>query len=147
MSGHIYIEQRAISAVQNLSWDLTHHLYSRPLKGKIVIVAKDPTTLFASFSKQWYRVLCQVERERSSTLDASRILALTQKLASVQRVRFVAKTPEQEPLGDVFFMTLDQVLRSPPECRALYATIPLSEEQQETITIQMVAHGLLVCYA
>lgn len=147
MNGHLFVEKRPIKDTLSLSWDLAHHLYSRPLKGKVVIVADEPARLLAAFSKQWYRVLRQVERERSSTLHAQRILALTQKLANIKRVRFVAKTPAAEPQGDVFFVTPEALLNNPPICRTLYVTCPLSDAYQDILTSRMLDHGLVVLYS
>ena len=146
MSGHLYIEQRSLKDANSLSWDLAHHVYGRPLRGKVVIVANEPAWLLASFSKQWYRVLRLVERERSSTLNASRILALTQKLASVTKVRFVAKAPTDDPLGDVFFATPEVLLDQPPACRTLYVTCRASRAQLEVMTRNMPRHSLVVLY-
>lgn len=146
MSGHLYVEERPRDASRSLPWDIAHHLYARPVRGKVFVVAENPVSLMAAVSKQWYRLVRQVQRERSSTLDAKRILALTQKTVSMQRVRFTAKDPCEEPSAQVFFATAESLAGNPPRCATLYVTHAVEASAGELLTDRMLRHGLVVRY-
>jgi hypothetical protein len=146
MSGDIYIEERIRSLTISLSWDIAHHLYARATNGKTFIVTEDPAPLLAAVSKQWHQIIRQVQRERSSTLDATRILALTGKVVNMQRLRFTTKAQSEEPEGDVFFATSNELMPNPPRCHTMYLTYLLSESCYKTLTSRVAWHGLIVMY-
>ena len=144
MNGQLYIEVRPDSMRTSLSWYIAHHLYARPVQGKLFVVAEDPPTLLSAVSKQWQRIVRQVQRERSSTLNTTRIRALTQKLTGMQKLRLTAKTPEEEPNATVFFATTPALLDNPPNCHTIYVTYTLDAAVRAMITSRMMRHGLVV---
>ncbi len=139
-----YIERRSLSEDTSLSWDLAHHMYTRQIHGQIVVLTDRPAAFVSSVSKQWYKVMRQVQRERSSTLHASRILELTHENNNMQRMRMVAKVPSSPHEEGVFFATIDQLLEYPPNCQTLYVTISLPDLDFTKITSQMPHHSLVV---
>lgn len=143
----LYIEQR-YKGSSTISEDLAKHLYIRALQGNVAIVADNPVALLSAVRKQWLKIERHLRRERSSTLNASKILELTHQITRMQTMRFTAKPPSDEPMGDVQFATIQEFLAWPPEasCRTLYITTPITNEQLHLITGWIRGGGLVVIY-
>ena len=129
-----------------ISQDLAKHLYTRMLCGKVAIVTEKPGTMLAAVRKQWMNVERRIRRERSSTLDARKILELTYQLPRFQTLVFTAKRPLEEPRADVQFATIEDFLEWPPQCRTLYVACPIKLEQLHMVTSWMPPHSLVVVY-
>lgn len=141
----LYREQRTVGS-EPISLDLARHLYTRMMCGKVAAVADKPTTLLAAVRKQWLKIERKLRRERSSTLDATRILELSHEIARMQSMTFTAKPPIDEPQADVLFATIDDFLRWPPQCKTMYVTCAVELEKVHMVTSWMVRHGLVVVY-
>lgn len=141
----LYREQRFAGSAP-VSRDLAKHLYTRMMCGKVAIVTDKPASMLAAVRKQWMQIERQLRRERSSTLDATRILELTYEIPRMQSMVFTAKAPIDEPQADVLFATAADFLRWPPQCRTMYVACPVELEVLHQITAWMVVHGLVVVY-
>jgi len=64
-----YVDTRIVETTEQLSLDLARHLPQRLAVGPAVIVADKPTILLPVIRKRWMRIIREVERQRSSTLD------------------------------------------------------------------------------
>lgn len=142
----LYIEKRTLNGKTLLSWDLAHHIYARGIQGKIATVTDKPTETLASTRKQWLKLLRQVQRERSSTLNAVRIAELTRQIAWMQGLRFSAKPPEDLLEADVTFATVDDFLVFAPDCYTMYVTYDFPKEKLYLITAWMPKGELVVIY-
>jgi hypothetical protein len=102
--------------------------------------------MLSAVTKQWYKIVRQVEHERASTLTATRIQELTYGLANMQRTRF--KTVFEEPLQDaeVFFLTPDVLTTIPELCHTLYLTQDIDNKALEKLEAKMPLNSLLVVY-
>jgi len=141
-----YIEQRTMTGASSLSWDLAHHLFTRHMAGKVVIVGEKPDILLSSLKKQWVKLTRRVQRERSSTLDAPRIVALTTMISDMQELAFTTEAPLDQPRASVFIMhpkQLDDVL---PVCRTIYITCSVPEETLAASITCAPAGSLVVGY-
>ncbi len=138
-----YVERRTISTNSSISWDIAHHLYTRQLRGVAVVISDKADGLLAALTKQWYKILRQTERQRASTLNASRIMELTYEIASMQRLRFNVGLLDGLEDGGVFLVASDQVKNLPVSCHTLYITCEL-DEPAKTSLIQMMPPGSLV---
>jgi hypothetical protein len=127
--------------------DLVRHLYTRMNCGQVVIVAANPANLMSPLKKQWFRLCRKVQRERSSTLNATRIYELSGTIQRMQTLRFSSKWSMDiyEP-ADVYLATAEQLLAWAPEanCRTLYVTCDLQTEQLYIITSTMREGALVV---
>lgn len=141
-----YIEYRELSDLTSLSWDIAHHMYTRYTHGSIIVVTDRPLAFLSSVSKQWYKVVRQVQRERSSTLQASRIRELSYKGVSMEQLRMTAKLPKNQTKNDVFFVTPQDLLRNPPKCQTLYIATELANDDFARLTTGMPYHSLIVRY-
>lgn len=147
MPKRLYIEKRALSDNRSLSWDLAQHLSVR-YEQSTAIIADRPAILLASVSKQWRKIIRQIQRARSGTLNATLIYELTQHLAAAQRLQMTTETLEATSSTgtSAHFLTLDQALAQPPICQTLYCTVTITEESLQKITASLPVGALVVVF-
>ena len=141
----LYIEKRAMNG-RALSWDLAHHMYIRAVQGKVAVVTDKPVELLAATRKQWLKLVRQVQRERSSTLNAIRIAEFTHQIAYMQNLHFTAKPPTDLLEADVTFAIANDFVKIPPVCRTLYVTYPFATEKLHLLTSWMPRNSVVVIY-
>jgi phosphatidylserine/phosphatidylglycerophosphate/cardiolipin synthase-like enzyme len=107
----LYREHRT-ATIMPLSCDIARHLYTRMLCGKATVITDKPLAMLASVRKQWVKLERQLRRERSSTLQETRLLELTYEIARMQSMRFTAKPPDSEP--DAMNISLLHRQKEPP---------------------------------
>lgn len=141
----LIVEQRTQTG-SGISGDLAKHLYGRMLRGKVVVVCERPAGFMSAVRKQWLKVCRQVQRERASTLQATRLLELTHALTYMQGLRFSIKPPAEGASADVSFATPEQLLAWAPVCHTMYVACEVKREELYRITAWMVRGGLVVIY-
>lgn len=127
--------------------DLARHLYTRMNCGKIVIIASNPNALLSPLRKQWLKLARKVQKERASTLNATRIYELTEIIKRMYTLRFTTKwPPDGYEQTDVYIATIDELLRWAPEanCRTLYVTCGVKPEQFHLVTTWITKGSLVV---
>lgn len=124
--------------------DLARHLFTRMSCGKVVIVTDHPQTLMSPLRKQWLKLMRRVQRERSSTLHATRIAELSNTIACMQSLKFTIGYPPDDYPSDVCLATVEQLLRWAPDCRTLYVTCEVDRERLHLITAWMSPGSLVV---
>jgi hypothetical protein len=137
----VYLEQRMIHSSTSLTKDLSRHLFARRPQGRVAILTDSPIGLHAALRKQWMVLLRQVQRERSSTLKAARILVLSDQIQWMQRVSFTCAAPSKKQ-ADIYIMTAQDYARSDGQFEMLYLT---DDSQSDHIASQM-QQGILVTY-
>lgn len=110
------------------------------------MLAKNPHGLLPAITKQWYKVVRQAERERSSTLNAERVMEFTHQINNMQRLRFLVDPLELGNDGDVLFISPTELHQIPNSCHTLYLTCKLKGNDFATLLERMPAHSLLVRY-
>jgi hypothetical protein len=143
----LYTEQREINGKNLLSWDLAHHLYLRSSRDKVIVATDKPVELLSATRKQWFRLMRQAMRQRSSTLNAVRAAELTNQIAYMQNLRFSAKQPKDYLDADVTFATADDLIKVAPICRTTYITYDIGKVKQHMLTSWMPDGGVVVIYA
>jgi hypothetical protein len=123
--------------------DLVRHMFTRMSCGKIVIVSDRPEALLGPLRKQWMKLARKVQKERSSTLNGSRLFELNQMIQRMYTVRFTTKWPD-DYLADIYITNSERLLHWAPECRTIYITCNVSLEEQYIITALMPRNGLMV---
>jgi hypothetical protein len=141
----LYVEHR-LKGSSTVSEDLVKHMYTRMLQGSVAIVAGNPLAMLSVVRKRWLKIERQLRRQRSSTLDARRILEVTQEIIRVQTLKFTAKPLADDPIGDVHVATIQDFVLFPPMCRTLYVTHTITTEQLHLVTSWMPKGGLVVVY-
>lgn len=142
----LYVERRSLNGHGSLSWDLAHHMYARALCGKVAVVTDKPKELLSATRKQWMRIYRQALKEQASTLNAQRVLELTNILSRMQSMTFSATFPDDLLEADVTFATADDFVRIPPVCPTVYVTYGFEREKLHMLTSWMPRGGLVVIY-
>lgn len=122
---------------------LARHLFTRMSCGKVVIVAERPEVLHASLRKSWLKLTRKVQKERSSTLNATRVLRMADMASKMQTMRFTIDWPD-DYTADVAIATVDQLLQWVPDCRTFYVTCDISVEQLHVVAAMMPVGSLVV---
>lgn len=142
----LYTELREINGKNLLSWDLAHHLYLRAARDKIIVATDKPTELLSATRKQWFRLMRQAMRQRSSTLNTLRSIELTNQIVYMQSLRFSSKRPMDYLDADVTFATAEDLIKAGPVCRTAYITYEIEKEKQHMLTSWMPTGGVVVMY-
>lgn len=137
-------EEFLVSSISTKS--ITRHLYTRVLCGKVVIVTDKPASLLPAIRKQWLKLAHKAQVERARTLDAMRIGEVSEVIAKMQGLHFNAKWSSDPEPADVYIATIEQLLQWAPECRTMYVTCPITQEQLHLITAWIPRGGLVVIY-
>ncbi len=143
----LYTEQREINGKNLLSWDLAHHLYLRSPRDKVIVATDKPVELLSATRRQWLKLMRQVMRQRSSTLNAVRAAELTNQICYMQNLRFSAKQPKDYLDADITFATADDLIKIAPICRTAYVTYDIGKEKLHMLTSWMPEGGVVVTYA
>jgi hypothetical protein len=128
--------------------DLAKHLFTRMYCGQTLVVADKPVIFLSQLRKDWLALERKVRRERSRTLDARRIYALTAMSSYMTSMRFSTDWPPNGyAVVHVYVVTLAQLLQWAPEagCRTLYATTEISKEELYVVTSWMRKGGVIIC--
>ncbi|MFJ9787805.1 hypothetical protein ACIRSS_50100 [Amycolatopsis sp. NPDC101161] len=142
-----WVEHRTLHGNTILSWDIAHHFYTRHQR-TAVVVTDVPNVLYPAVRKQWLKVIRQVQRERSSTLDATKIHELTNDISRMLGLCMTTKSPYEVPSSDIGmrFADVSGLLAEPPICHTLYVTVSLPPEVLEEISRYMPEGSLIVQY-
>lgn len=144
-----YLELRkapSTATTEGLAADITRHLYTRQYLGKAVVICALPIGMMSAARKQWLRLSRTLQRQRSSTLNADKILKYTHGIAHMQRLRFSSKPSLEQPNADVFFLTPEQLQHLPAQCLTIYLGTELSAKQLQLVYDQMPQDVLVVDY-
>ena len=129
-----------------LGSDIVHHIYTRLLPGRLVVIADEPFLLLRVMRKHWLQLEKSVQRERAKTLHAARIAELSAVLQHMQHMRFITLTPAKAPEASVFFLSVGQLTEVTEDCHTVYATCALTAPQRLGLSTAMQPQGLMVEY-
>lgn len=124
--------------------DLVRHLYTRMFCGKIVIVAANPVALLPALRKQWLKLARKNKKELASTLNAVRIYELNELITRMLTLQFTIKWPAIDYPADIYIVTVEQLLEWAPECRTLYVTCEITQEELHLGTSWMSKSSLII---
>ncbi len=144
-----YLELRNIQHGQTdtLAPDLAKHLHKRQHLGTAIVIADEPLKLMCLVRKQWLKLARNLQRERAGTVNAQKILHLTYAVTRMHNLTFVAKTPEQRPEADIFFVAPHELKNLPSQCFSFYVvTKALPSEFLKTYIPRLPTDALVVDY-
>ncbi len=150
MNGHakIYSEYRKAAVAtghESLAADLARHLYTRQYLGKAVVLCENPIGMVSSARKQWLKLSRTLQRQRSSTMNADKILKFTHGIAHMQHLRFSSKTPMEIPEADIFFLN-NATTVMPAQCFTIYIMYAAPQAHLIHAVSQMPDDALVVHY-
>lgn len=140
-----YIERRFVHNPERISLDLTRHLPRRSVVGTAVIVTNRPTVILPVIRKRWVKLIREVERQHSSTLDRLKKESLQQELTRLHRLTFAANTAYIAPPADIIFTTPEH-MDSLYDYQTLYILDPPAEVQLQDLAKHLLVQGLIVSY-
>lgn len=142
----LYIEHRPANGKNLLSWDLAHHIFLRSSRNKVIVATDTPIELLSATRRQWLKLMRQVLRERSSTLDCVRGAELSRQVAYMQNLRFSAAKLGDFIEADVTFAKPDELIRTTPICSTAYIASGVEREKIHMLTSWMPRGGVVVIY-
>jgi hypothetical protein len=95
--------------------------------------------------KQWLKLSRSLQKRRASTLNADKILKYTHSITHMQHMVFSAKTPLEQPDGDVFFMGPHTQLM-PVHCFSVYIAVPVADATMRTLLAHLPTEVLIIDY-
>lgn len=122
--------------------DLARHLFTRMSCGKVVIIAENPEVMKAVLRKQWLKLARKVQRERSSTLNATRLLRLGDMAIRMQSVKFQLN---DERNGDIFIISAERLYAFTTGYRTLYITCHFEPEFLEAMRRKTLGGVIIIC--
>ncbi|HSX33969.1 MAG TPA: hypothetical protein VLF91_06555 [Candidatus Saccharimonadales bacterium] len=147
MSGcYIELRKSAARGKDSPTADIMRHLRTRQHLGKALILCEQPMVSLSAARKQWLKLTRAVQRQRSCTLNADKILKYTHTIAHMQRLRFTTKPPLDEPGSDVYFLTPQLAAVLPAQCWTVYALCEPPLELARRISEQLPDKALVVDY-
>src|SRR5689334_14469482 len=121
-----YLELRTSSArgTDSLAADIMRHLHSRKTLGKAAVISDQPLVILSAARKQWLKLARTIQKQRSSTLNADKILKYTNTISRMQHMQFTDKSPLEKPDADVYFLKPEPGVLLPLQCWSLYVVTP-----------------------
>jgi hypothetical protein len=102
--------------------------------------------MLSAARKQWLKITRAMQKQRSSTLNADKILKYTHLITSMQRLRFSAKSPIQSPDADVYFLSPSEVAVMPIQCWTVYVLDELDDASAQAMLRLLPVESLVVDY-
>lgn len=139
------LEQRTASGAQ-LPVDLAEHISNSLVRGRVVVVTRDPTSLLSRTRKQWMKLLRKTDVAMASTLNPVRLQSLDEMSRRMREASFSPKVPDEVLEVDVTFGRPEELLRLHPECRTIYFVEDLPMETMSLLTAWMPRDSVVVLY-
>lgn len=143
-----YFELRKQSAkgTDSVAADIMRHLHTRQHLGKVTVITEQPAALLAASRKQWLKLARTIQKQRSSTLNADKILKYTHTITHMQHMRFTAKTALQDPEADVYFLDTETCKTMPLHCYSIYFTTAIMSDTARAMLEQLPSESLMIDY-
>jgi hypothetical protein len=143
-----YLEMRkqAARGTDSMAADIMRHLHTRQHLGKAVIICDQPQNILGPVRKQWLKLSRNLQKQRSSTLNADKILKFTHSITHMQHMHFSAKTPLEQPEAEIYLLRPEDINVMPVHCWTVYLLTELTRPQAEAILLQLPSDALVVNY-
>jgi hypothetical protein len=141
-----YVETHLFETPEKVSLDLARHLPQRTAVGSVVIVTDRPVVMLPVIRKRWLRVIREVERQHSSTLDHAKRGSLWRELLRLRELTFAANTAYVAPPADIVF-TAAQHAQNLGAYQTLYLLAEPSQAELTVLLKQLAPNGLIADYA
>jgi len=148
MMNALYFELRkpAARGTDSLIADAMRHLNTRQHLGKALVICDQPAITLSVARKQWLKLSRSLQKRRSSTLNADKILKYTHAITRMQRMYFTIKTPSERPNGEVFFLTRDTFDMPPVNCWSVYLMDRLDPKTALNLISRLPEGALIIDY-
>jgi hypothetical protein len=140
------LRKRAAKGTDSMAADMMRHMHTRQHLGKVVVICERPFALLGPGRKQWLKLSRIIQKQRSTTLNADKILKYTHTITRMQHMRFTHKEPLHDAEAEVYFLTPGQCAYMPVHCYTVYVTIELDQQVAAGIIKQLPSETLIVDY-
>jgi hypothetical protein len=143
-----YVELRKSAArgTDSIAADVMRHLHARQHLGKAVVITDAKIPILSACRKQWLKLSRMIQKQRSSTLNADKILKYTHMITHMQHMHFTSKTPMEQPAADVYFLHPSQVAIMPIHCWTVYVLADVPEAAAADMLRLLPSEALIVEY-
>lgn len=143
-----YFELRkpAARGTDSIIADTMRHLNTRQHLGKTVVVCDQPAVTLSAARKQWLKLSRSLQKQRSSTLNADKIIKYTHTITRMQRMLFTTKNPLEQPDGEVYFLQPDELALMPVHCWSLYIMASIRDKDARLLLRELPAEALIIDY-
>lgn len=125
-NGIRYLDVRNAETSDLISLDLTRHLPRRLAIGPAIIINKQPE-LLPVIRKRWMRIVREVQKQYSCTLNRSKKLELVQEISRMRSYIFSTKLNKKH--ADVIVIEPHKATCDLPNFASFYITSPLTAGQ------------------
>lgn len=139
-----FIDIRSCTSPEQISLDLTRHLPRRATVGPVAIICDRPTVLHSVIRKRWSVLVREVQRQYSSTLQATKKQGLRRELERLQSFVFAEITKRQADTNVLFARASELVIGDMFD--TIYLTIPMAHRQLHSLMQHLNSGGFLVSY-
>jgi hypothetical protein len=139
-----YIDIRPFNSSEHMSLDLCRYLPRRAMIGNVIIITERPSVFLAVIKKRWVKLVHEVERQYSSTLDPTKKEGLRQELDRLRTYVFSSKM--EDASVDVRFITPEQITLIEP-CFTAYISVKITDDQLNALLSHTLSKGLIVMYS
>ena len=142
-----YLETRLrnISAPGLIS-DMVRHLHARQHLGVAAVITTDPEADCLNAQRQWHKLTRALQDKRVSTMAAEDILRLTSTISHMQRMKFVAGRPGDNPGAQVYFVDGIKPGLLPNNCFSAYIISAPADFEPAELIRSLSAGALVVDY-
>ncbi len=142
----IELRKSAARGTDSIVADTMRHLHTRQHLGKAVIVCDEPLGVLSAARKQWLKLSRTLQKRRASTLNADKILKYTHTITRMQHMRFSARSPLDQPDGDVYFLGVDELAVIPVHCWSVYILSSIEAKTALSVLYQLPNDALVIDY-
>jgi len=139
-----YIDVRPYNSSEYMSLDLCRYLPRRAMIGEVVVIHDRPAVFLAVIKKRWMKLIREVERQYSSTLEPAKKEGLLQELERLHCYIFSSKI--EDDFADVRFIAPTQINQI-ESCFTAYIAVPLDDAALQQLLLCLQPKGLIVLYS
>lgn len=132
------------NASRALMRDIATHLEARQHAEKSIVLCANPQAMLSGVRKHWFKLARAMQKQRSSTLNADKILRFTHAISHMQFVDFTMKPPSAAPAAQVYFMQPNNLTEIPMNCFTVYLVAPIDTNTITRLTQELPNQALLV---
>lgn len=123
--------------------EVIKHWETRYELGSAILLCKNPEAALKLAEKQWRKLTRQAQKHREAKAAAEDILQITRTISRMQRVRFSAKNPSDDPDAKFYVVSNSSLHSLPSHCYTLYAADSLPDVSLLKV---LPADALIVAY-
>jgi hypothetical protein len=139
-----YIDVRPYNSSEYMSLDLCRYLPRRAMIGEVIVLHERPAVFLAVIKKRWMKLIREVERQYSSTLEPAKKEGLLQELERLHTYIFSSKI--EDDFADVRFVTPEQIDQI-ESCFTVYIATILNDNALQQLLLRLQPRGLIVLYS